>query len=77
MVSILCCSTASNAADAGGADGSADDEVKVAQEQEAATPDVDIGGETEDSQSSTGVSSRLTTPPPSTPVSRHTLGKRM
>ena len=77
MVSILCCSTASNVADAGGADGSDDDEVEVAQEQEAATPDMDIGGETEDSQSSAGTSSRLTTPPPSTPVSRPTLGRRM
>ena len=54
MVSILCCSTASNVADAGDADGSDDDELEVAQEQEAATPDMDIGGETEDSQSSAG-----------------------
>ena len=77
MVSILCCSTASNVADAGGADNSDDDEVEVAQEQEAATLDMDIGGETEDSQSSTGTSSRLTMPLPSTPVSRPTLGKRM
>ena len=77
MVSILCCNTASNVADAGGADGSDDDEVEVAQEQEAATPDMDIGGETEDSQSSPGTSSSLTTSPPSTPVSRPTLGKRM
>ena len=77
MVSILCCSTASNAADAGGADGSDDDEVEVSQEQEAGTPDKDIGGETEDSQSSAGTSSRLTTPLPSTPVSRPTPGKRM
>ena len=77
MVSILCCSTASNVADAGGEDGSNDDEVEVAQEQEAGTPDMDIGGETEDSQSSAGTSSRLTIPLPSTPVSRHTLGKRM
>ena len=77
MVSILYCSTASNVADAGGADGSDDDEVEVAQEQEAATPDMDIGGETEDSQSSAGTSSRLTMPPPSTPVSRPTPGKRM
>ena len=38
---------------------------------------MDIGGETEDSQSSAGTSSRLTMPPPSTPVSRPTLGKRM
>ena len=38
---------------------------------------MDIGGETEDSQSSAGTSSRLTTPPPSTPVSRPTPGKRM
>ena len=77
MVSILCCSTASNVADAGGTDGSDDDQVKVAQEQEAATPDMDIGGETEDSQSSAGTSSRLTMPPPSTPLSRPTPGKRM
>ena len=75
MVSILCCSTASNVADAGGADGSDDDQVEVAQEQEAATPDMDIGGETEDSQSSAGTSSRLTMPLPSTPVSRTTLGR--
>ena len=54
MVSILCCSTAFNAADAGGADGSDDDQVEVAQEQEAATPDMDLGGETEDSHSSAG-----------------------
>ena len=73
MVSILCCSTASNVADAGAADGSDDDEV----EQEAATPDMDIGGETEDSQSSAGTSSRLTLPLLSTPVSRPTPGKRM
>ena len=77
MVSILCCSTASNVADAGGDDGSDDDEVEVSQEQKAGTPDMDIGGETEDSQSSAGTSSRLTMPPPSTPVSRPTLGKRM
>ena len=77
MVSILCCSTASNVADAVGVDDSDDDEVEVAQEQEAATPDMDIGGETEDSQSSAGTSSRLTMPLPSTPVSRPTLGKRM
>ena len=77
MLSILCCSTASNVADGGGADGSDDDEVEVAQEQEAATPDMDIGGETEDSQSSAGTSSRLTMPPPSTPVIRPTPGKRM
>ena len=38
---------------------------------------MDIGGETEDSQSSAGTSSRLTMPPPSTPVSRPTPGKRM
>ena len=38
---------------------------------------MDIGGETKDSQSSAGTSSRLTTPPPSTPVSRPMLGKRM
>ena len=77
MVSILCCSTASNVADAGDVDNSDDDEVEVAQEQEAATPDMDIGGETEDSQSSAGTSSRLTMPLPSSPVSRPTLGKRM
>ena len=77
MVSILCCSTASNVADAGGADGSDDDEVEAGQEQEAATPDMDIGGETEDNQSSAGTSSRVTMPLPSTPVSRPTPGKRM
>ena len=77
MVSILCCSTASNVADAGGDDGSDGDEVEASQEQEAGTPDMDIGGETEDSQSSAGTSSRLTMPLPSTPVSRPTLGKRM
>ena len=77
MVSILCCSTVSNAADVGGADGSDEEQVELAQEQEAATPDMEIGGETEDSQSSPGTSSRLTTPPPLTPVSRPTPGKRM
>ena len=77
MVSILCCSTASNVADAGGDDSSDDDEEEASQEQEAGTPDMDIGGETEDSQSSAGTSSRLTMPPPSTPVSRPTPGKRM
>ena len=61
-------------ADVGGADGSDDDQD---QDQEAATPDMEIGGETEDSQSSPGTSSRLTTPPPLTPVSRPTPGKRM
>ena len=77
MVSILCCSTASNVADAGGADGSDDDHVEDAQEQEAGTPDMDIG-ETDDSQSFAGTSSRLiTTARPSTPVSRPTPGKRM
>ena len=45
-MSILCCSTASNVADAGGDDGSDDDEVEASQEQEAGTPDMDIGGET-------------------------------
>ena len=45
MVSILCCSTASNVADAGGDDGSDDDEVEASQEQEVGTPDMDIGGE--------------------------------
>ena len=63
--------------DVGGADGSDDEQVELAQEQEAATPDMDIGGETEDSQSSPGTSPRLTTPPPLTPVSRPTPGKRM
>ena len=77
MVSILCCSTASNVADAGGDDSSDDYEVEASQEQEVGTPDMDIGGETEDSQSSAGTSSRLTMPPPSTPVSRPTPGKRM
>ena len=38
---------------------------------------MDIGGETEDSQSSAGTSSRLTMPLPSTPVSRPMPGKRM
>ena len=61
LVSILCCSTASNVADARGEDGSDDYKVEVSQEQEAGTPDMDIGGETEDSQSSAGTSSRLTT----------------
>ena len=61
-------------ADVGGADGSDDEQD---QDQEAATPDMEIGGETEDSQSSPGTSSRLTTPPPLTPVSRPTPGKRM
>ena len=77
MVSILCCSTASNVADAGGDDSSGDDEIEASQEQEVGTPDMDIGGETEDSQSSAGTSSRLTMPPPSTPVSRPMPGKRM
>ena len=54
-----------------------DEQVELAQEQEAATPDMEIGGETEDSQSSPGTSSRLTTPLPLTPVSRPTPGKRM
>ena len=76
-MSILCCSTASNVADAGGDDGSDDDEVEASQEQEVGTPDMDIGGKTEDSQSSAGTSSRLTMPLPSTPVSRPTLGKRI
>ena len=61
-------------ADVGGADGSDDEQD---QDQEAATPDMEIGGETEDSQSSPGTSSRLTTPPPLTPVSRPMPGKRM
>ena len=77
MLSILCCSTASNVADAGGDDSSDDDEVEASQEQEVGTSDMDIGGETEDSQSSAGTSSRLTMPLPSTPVSRPTPGKRM
>ena len=38
---------------------------------------MEIGGETEDNQSSPGTSSRLTTPLPLTPVSRPTPGKRM
>ena len=76
-MSILCCSTDSNVADAGGDDSSDNDEVEASQEQEVGTPDMDIGGETEDSQSSAGTSSRLTMPLPSTPVSRTTLGKRM
>ena len=41
-------------ADVGHADGSDDEQVELAQEQEAGTPDMDIGGETEDSQSSPG-----------------------
>ena len=77
LVSILCCSTVSNVADVGGADGSDDEQVELAQEQEAATPDMEIGVETEDSQSSPGTSSRLTTPLPLTPVSRPTPGKRI
>ena len=64
-------------ADVGGADGNDDEQVELAQAQEAATPDMEIDGETEDSQSSPGTSSRLTTPPPLTPVSRPTPGKRM
>ena len=64
-------------ADVGGADGSDDEQVELSQEQEAATLDMEIGGETEDSQSSPGTSSRLTTPLPLTPVSRPILGKRM
>ena len=64
-------------ADVGGADGSDDEQVELSQEQEAATLDMEIGGETEDSQSSPWTSSRLTTPPPLTPVSRPTPGKRM
>ena len=63
--------------DVGGADGSDDEKVELAQEQEAATPDMEIGGETEDRQSSPGTSSRLTTPLPLTPVSRPIPGKRM
>ena len=34
----------------GGVDGSDDEQVELAQEQEAATPDMEIGGEIEDSQ---------------------------
>ena len=64
-------------ADVGGADGSDDEQVEHSQEQEAAIPDMEIGGETEDSQSSPGTSSRLTTPLPLTPVSRPMPGKRM
>ena len=64
-------------ADVGGADGSDDEQAELAQKQEAATPDMEIGGETEDSQSSPGTSSRLTTLSPLTPVSRPTPGKRM
>ena len=64
-------------ADVGGADGSDDEQVELSQDQEVATPDMEIGGETEDSQSSPGTSSRLNTPPPLTPVSRPTPGKRM
>ena len=63
--------------DVRGADGSDDEQVELAQEQEAAKPDMEIGGETEDSQSSAGTSFRLTTPLPLTPVSKPTLGKRM
>ena len=63
--------------DVEGADGSDDEQVELAQEQEAATLDMEIGGETEDSQSSRGTSSRLTTPPPLTPVSRPTPEKSM
>ena len=59
------------------ADGSDDEQVELSQDQEVATPDMEIGGETEDSQSSPGTSSRLNTPPPLTPVSRPTPGKRM
>ena len=64
-------------ADVGGADGSDDEQVELSQDQEVATPDMEIGGETEDSQSSPGTSSRLNTPPPLTPVSRPTPGKRV
>ena len=64
-------------ADVGGADSSDDEQVELSQDQEVATPDMEIGGETEDSQSSPGTSSRLNTPPPLTPVSRPTPGKRM
>ena len=42
MVSILCCSTASNVADTGGDDGSDDDEVEASQEHEVGTPDMDM-----------------------------------
>ena len=59
------------------ADGSDDEQVELSQDQEVATLDMDIGGETEDSQSSPGTSSRLNTPPPLTPVSRPTPGKKM
>ena len=76
MVSILCCSTASNVADAGGEDGSDDDEVEVSQEQEQAHLTWTLVVK-QDSQSSAGTSSRLTMPLPSTPVSRPTPEKRM
>ena len=76
-MSILCCSTASNVADAGGDDGSDDDEVEASQEQEVGTPDMDIGGETEAVSHLLGLHPGFTTPLPSTPVSRPTLGKRM
>ena len=46
--------------DVGGADGSDDEQVELAQGQKVAKPDMEIGGETEDSQSSPGTSSRLT-----------------
>ena len=61
----------------GGTDGSDEEQVELSQEQEAATLEMEIGDETEDSQSFPGTSSRLTTPPPLTPVSRPTPGKRM
>ena len=64
-------------ADVGGADGSDDEQVELSQEQEVATLNMEIGGETEDSQSSPGTSSWLTTPLPLTPMSRPTPGKRM
>ena len=63
----------------GGEDDSDDDEVEGSQEllQEAGTPDMDIGGETEDSQSSAGLHPGLPCHQPSTPVSRPTPGKRI
>ena len=64
MVSILCCSTASNVAAAEGDDGSDDDEVEASKNKKRAHLTWTFGGETEDSQLSAGTSSRLTTPPP-------------
>ena len=58
------------------ADGSDDEQVELSQDQEVATPDMDIGGETEDSSHLLGLHPGLNTPPPLTPVSRPTPGKR-